>query len=61
MNMATFVGFFLFFALAIWARRLREKAFRSLSNEQMAEVTDKMPNYTSTEMIPFAGVLLGLL
>ena len=23
-------------------------------------MTDKMPNYTSTEMIPFAGLLLGL-
>jgi len=61
MNMATFVGLFLFLALAIWGRRLREKSFRLLSIEQMAAVTDKMRNYTSTEMIPFAGALLGLL
>jgi len=59
MNMATFVGFFVFFALTIWGRRLRENAFRSLSNDQRAAVTDKMANYTSTEMIPFAGALLG--
>ena len=59
--MATVAGFFLFVALTIWGRRLREKAFRSLSNEQTAAVADKIHNYTSTEMIPFAGVLLGLL
>jgi hypothetical protein len=61
MNMTTFVAFVLFFALSIWGRRLREKAFRQLSVEQKVQVTDKMPNYTSTEMIPFAGPLLGLL
>jgi sterol desaturase/sphingolipid hydroxylase (fatty acid hydroxylase superfamily) len=60
MNMATFVGFVLLFALSIWGRRLREKAFRELSIEQKIQVTDKIPNYTSTEMIPFAGLLLGL-
>jgi hypothetical protein len=60
MNVTTFVGFVLLFALSIWGRRLREKAFCELSIEQKVQVTDKMPNYTSTEMIPFAGLLLGL-
>jgi hypothetical protein len=60
MNVTIFVGFVLLFALSIWGRRLREKAFRELSIEQKVQVTDKMPNYTSTEMIPFAGLLLGL-
>ena len=59
MKMVTFVGFFLCLALAIWGRRLRENAFRSLSNEQTAAVIDKLPNYTSTEMIPFAGAPSG--
>jgi hypothetical protein len=60
MNVTIFVGFVLLFALSIWGRRLREKAFRELSIEQKVQVTDKRPNYTSTEMIPFAGLLLGL-
>jgi sterol desaturase/sphingolipid hydroxylase (fatty acid hydroxylase superfamily) len=59
-NVATFVGFVLVFALSIWGRRLREEAFRALSVEQRVQVADKMPNYTSTEMIPFAGLLLSL-
>jgi hypothetical protein len=58
--MTTFVGFVLFLALAIWGRKLREDAFRALSLEQRAQVADKIPNYTSTEMIPFAGPLIGL-
>ena len=60
MNTAIFVGFVLFFALAIWGRTLREEAFRSLTAEQRASVTDKVPNYTATEMIPFAGAILAL-
>lgn len=60
MNMTTFVAFVLLLALSIWGRRLRESAFRRLSVEQKIQVADKLPNYTSTEMIPFAGLLLGL-
>ena len=61
MNLTTFVTFSLFFALAISGRRLRERAFRLLNAEQKAAVIDKLANYTSGEMIPFAGLLLGLL
>jgi hypothetical protein len=41
LNLAICVGFVLFFALAIFGRRLRENAFRSLSNDQRALVVDK--------------------
>jgi hypothetical protein len=61
MKMTTFVGLALFFSLGIWGRSLREKAFRALSVEQKVQVADKMANYTSGEMIPFVGLMLGLL
>lgn len=61
MKMTTFVGLALFFCLGIWGRSLREKAFRGLSVEQKAQVADKMANYTAGEMIPFVGLMLGLL
>lgn len=60
MNMTIFVGLILFFGLSIWGRSLREKAFRELSVEQKVQVSDKMPNYTAAELIPFAGLLLAL-
>ena len=60
MNLTIFIGFVVFFALAISGRRLRERAFRELSVEQRVQVADKMPNYTAAEMIPAAGLLLGL-
>ena len=56
----TFVAFALTFALSIWGRSLREKAFRELSGSDQARVADKIRNYTATETIPFAGLLLGL-
>jgi len=58
--MTIFVGLILFFGLSIWGRRLRENAFRELPIEQKIMVADKMPNYTAAELIPFAGLLLGL-
>ena len=57
----TFLALVLFFALAIVGRRLRERAFRLLAAEQKAAVFDKMANYSSAEMIPFAGLVLGFL
>jgi hypothetical protein len=57
---SVFVGVVLLLGLSIWGRRLREKAFRVLSAEQRVQVVDKMPNYTAAEMIPFAGLLLGM-
>lgn len=61
MNTIIFFAFVLFFGLTIWGRRLREEAFRALSAEQRANIADKLPNYSSTEMIPFAALLLSLL
>jgi hypothetical protein len=61
MKLPVFVGFVLFVALTIWGRRLREQAFRALPIEYKVQVSDKIPNYTSTEMIPFASLLLGFL
>ncbi len=61
MKMTMFVGLTLFFSLGVWGRSLREKAFRALSVEQKVHVVDKMANYTSGEMIPFVGLMLGLL
>jgi len=60
MKLTTFVAFVVSFALSIWGRRLRENAFGELSDNDRIRVSDKMPNYTSTEMVPFAGLLLGL-
>ena len=59
MNVLLFVTVVLFFALAITGRRLRERAFRLLSVEQKALVVDKVANYNSAELIPFAGLMLG--
>ena len=59
MKMTTFVGLAFFFSLGVWGRSLREKAFRALSVEQKVQVADKMANYTSGEMIPFVGLMLG--
>ena len=59
LNVLIFVTVVLFFALAISGRRLRERAFRLLSVEQKAAVVDKMANYNSAELIPFAGLMLG--
>jgi sterol desaturase/sphingolipid hydroxylase (fatty acid hydroxylase superfamily) len=60
MNRIIFVAFVLSFALTIWGRKLREEAFRSLLAEQRTQVADKIPNYSATEMIPFAVVILTL-
>lgn len=59
-NVTTFVAFVLGVALSIWGRSLREDAFRQLSSNQQLRVSDKMPNYTATETIPFGVLLLGL-
>lgn len=61
MNITIFVAFVLFFVLTIWGRRLREQAFRALPPEQSVNVVEKRPSYSSTEMIPFAALMLGLL
>ena len=61
MKVTIFTGLALFFLLGIWGRRLREKAFRALSVEQKVQVADKRGNYTSGEMIPLVGLMLGLL
>ena len=61
MKVTIFTGLALFFLLGIWGRRLREKAFRALSVEQKVQVSDKRGNYTSGEMIPLVGLMLGLL
>jgi hypothetical protein len=60
-NITIFVAFVLFFVLTIWGRRLREQAFRALPPEQSVNVVEKRPSYSSTEMIPFAALMLGLL
>ena len=60
MKITIFVGFWFVMGLTIWGRRLRERAFCALSSEQRASVLDKLPNYSSVEMIPFAGLILGL-
>ena len=60
MNVLIFVAVVLFFALAISGRRLRERAFRLLSVEQKATVVDKLANYNSAELIPFAGLMVVL-
>lgn len=60
-DMATFGSVTLFFALTIAGRRLRERAFRLLSAEQKASIIDKLANYTSAELIPFASLILGFL
>jgi hypothetical protein len=61
MNGTIFVAFCFVFGLTIWGRRLREEAFRALPTEQKIKVTEKVANYSSTEMIPFAALLLVLL
>ena len=58
--MAILAGLALFFALTVWGRRLRENAFRQLPPEATAKVINKLPSYTATEQIPFAGLILGL-
>ena len=60
MKMTTFAAFVLSIALSIWGRRLREQAFGVLSASEKGRVADKVPNYTSAEMLPFAALLLGL-
>jgi hypothetical protein len=51
MTMTIFVGCVCLFALSIWGRRLREKAFRELSVEQKpANVNDRQP--TSSQKGP---------
>ena len=59
MNIGIFVGFCLTMALTIWGRTLRERAFRELSPGERSRVVDKLPNYSATEMIPFAVLTLG--
>src|SRR4051794_9349676 len=61
MKMTIFAGLALVFSLGIWDRSLREKAFRALSVEQKVQVAEKRDNYTSGEMIPFVGLMLGFL
>ena len=60
LNVTIFVGFCCVMVLTIWGRRLRESAFRALSAEQRISVIDKLPNYTATEAIPLAGLILAL-
>jgi hypothetical protein len=60
MNVGIFVGVCLTMALTIWGRTLRERAFHELSPGERSRVLDKLPNYSATEMIPFAGLTLGL-